>query len=425
MTSRWIVRALLVALLSWQTYVAVRATVYYRAYVAGVRAYGAGDWSGAAERFREALDQRDSDATTWAWLGDSARPAFEIARSRGARETELRAWLDRAFSGYAGAVLRAPVDAWSWSGLGEVLALESDWEDSRRGVDLATVTRRAEGILDARRAAALAASRLAVRLKPSGYQELDALAAAYGRAGMDDEARATLVRSARMMPVPSFHVWGERERFAPESYAVIAAALREGAARVPAYDRSLISLEIAIFARRQGDLTGALAFLGDAERAASTEYEQFQVDSETARVLAELGRDAEAVSRLDRARAAGLDPEDILVRLGTLQQRLGRNDQACGNLQHALQLTPNTNLRLAAAEACRAAGEVDSAERILRDGFVLPTDDMVVARALIEFYRRTGRERSADGLLRTWSEQFPGRSEFSLWLRELTGETTP
>jgi tetratricopeptide (TPR) repeat protein len=425
MILRWLARAGLVGLLAWQGFEAVRISLYHRQFAAGVRAYASEDWRLAGERFDAARALRDADPLLWTWLGDASRPAFDAVRASGAPDAEARSWLERAWIGYAGAVVRSPMDTWSWTGIAEVLLREAEWEDERRGVDLTAIGRRAEGILDSRRAAALAAALLAVKLRPSGYQELDALAATYEQVGLEDEARETLTASARMMPAPSFHGWGSGKRLTPEAYERVLAALSDGASRVPVYDRSLVNLEIGAFARRQQDLRAALAFLEAAGRSALTVYERYQADSEGARVLAELGRDREALTLLERAHTAGLDEGDILVRLGTIEERLGKYDEACRDLQLALQRVPGSALRLLAARACQSAADTAAAERILRDGFVLPTDDMVMARALVDFYRATGRARSADGLVATWSERFPGRKEFTAWLEEGAVSSSP
>jgi hypothetical protein len=59
-----------------------------------------------------------------------------------------------------------------------------------------------------------------------------------------------------------------------------------------------------------------------------------------------------------------------------------------------------------------------TSERALREGFVLPTDNLALARALVDFYRRIGRTSTADNLLRTWARDNPGQDDLQKWATE-------
>jgi len=322
------------------------------------------------------------------------------------------AMLDSAWEGYVGAVLRCPVDSWSWTGLAEVNLHRVSRLEGAEGIELDALERRNRGVLDPHRAAALAAARLAVRLKPSGFQELDVLATVYESIGRGEEAKRTYIESATMMPVASFHVWGQGKRLRAEHYAAILGGLRQGIERAPAFERSLLHREIARFARGQGDHESAVAEARLGAAAAGRPFEIYAANWELARSLEALGRFDEAVEAIKTARDNRDNPSKLSRKLGTLELRIGSVEDACVTLRDALRnASDDAALRVQTSHACEQADEIEIATRILQEGFVVPTQNPILARALLDLYRRTQRDSVAKHLLERWTSEYGDRLE--------------
>ncbi len=411
-------RAALVLLVAIQAWVAYRATVADARFLAGVRAYRAGDFERASDRFDSALRVRDGDAWLWAWAGDSALSLHDVRPPGDA--AAARAVLDRAWRGYAGAVLRCPTDAWSWSGLAEVAVRRAKLRDRAEGVSLEVLTRRSQGVLDPDRAIARVAAEVAVVLKPGGFAELDVLASAYEAAGEVPRATEAVVRSARMMPAPSFHTWGRRGRLPRDLYEAILEGLRAGIERAPEFEHSLLHREAGRFAWEQGDPNSALRHLDASLAAARTDYERYEALQHKAQVLEGTGRLEEALGVLQEALRPGIGRAGLVRRLGDVQFRLGRYEGACRDLRESVRDSPgDVGLRIQSARACERAGNAEVAERLLREGFVLTTENPVLARELLSFFERAGRRHTAEQLVRSWIRDFPERSDFQRWAAEI------
>jgi tetratricopeptide (TPR) repeat protein len=287
----------------------------------------------------------------------------------------------------------------------------------RAGLDLDEITRRARGTIDARRAIALSAASLAVRLKPSGFQELDVLAQVYDAVGDVDTGQRLLMESARMMPAPSFHVWGQGERLRGPIYRGVLAALREGMARAPAFEQSLLHREIGLFAQAHGDDATALEELRLAEKTARYPHERHMAVSALARALESLGQGNEAVLAYRRALALGFARGSDAQLLGSLELRLGRAEEACKHLREALRHDPSREgLREHAAMACEQAGETGLAESTLREGLSDPASAGRSATAILDLYWRTGRRSSAMQLAAEWQRNNPELTAVAGWI---------
>jgi tetratricopeptide (TPR) repeat protein len=420
---RWVLRALLVAAVVAAGLAAVRATARDRQFLAGTKAHRAGHYLEALARFVKARDIEGRDGNVWAWIGDAAAGAY-LNRPRGswepARADEL---LATAWAGYAGAVLRSPLDTWSWSGLAEIALMRAERKSAEEGVALDDVDRWSRGVLDPLRGEALVAAKIAVALKPSGFQELDVLTRVYASTAQLDAARDAAIRSAEIMPAPSFHAWGEGNRFIRPLYAALIPAMRTGLKRTPEFERSRLHLEIGRFAIDQGDLPVALAEMQDAVATATESYDLYQARRGESEVYEAMGKLQEAIVSLDAAFATGRGKAVDRYRRGVLFAREGRKKEACLELREAVRDLPgDQGLRSAAAGSCEESGETDAAERLLREGFAIPTDSPVLARALLDFYIRTDRSRYAASLARTWERDFPDQHEFAQWAMELGGE---
>lgn len=418
---RHLVRGAVLAALVAQAWCAVRLWDYESELGSAIAYYDERHRRRALDHIATAQAAWDSDAEVWSWEGDIATNLYKHPSEGGRSDGEAEAILRRAWRGYAGVVLRCPSDAWAWSGLGEVALERARRRDLKRTVDLAELDRRAQGILDAPHAIALAAARLALRIEPSGYQELDVLAKIYESTGELDRAQETYVQSARMMPAPSFHTWGTGNRMFRGLYDAILAGLKEGIEKAPQFDKAMLNLDVGRFARSQGDLDTALAYLAAARAAAKGDiFWTYHASSETAGVLEQLGRLPEAVEELKLAREKGYDRASVSQRLGLLESRLGRSEEACVDLRDALREIPrDVGLRIAAAQACEQAREYETTEQILKLGFASPTESLTLSRALLDFYRRLGRGRTAGNLARSWARDFPEQREFQQWAAEI------
>ena len=423
---RWIVRIVLVLLLAVQAWRAVRATRVEALLETANTAYDDGDGPVALEAVKQALAIDDGPQAVWSWLGDTAAYVYRHPPAEGRPKAESDALAQLMWKGYAGAVLRCPVDSWSWSGLGEAAQREARRGDEAQAIGLEEIDRRGGGILNGKFAVALAAADIAVKLQPSGYPQLDGLARIYEVTGEVDKARETYVLSARMMPAPSAHAWGSGRRLYRALYDAILGGLREGLAQAPRFERSSLCLDIARFVRAHGELDTALEFLRAARQAADHPYWRFQCAWEMAGVLEESAHFPEAIEELRTAYALGMDRSAVTRRLGSIEMRLGRFPDACAHLSSAARDDEDdVGLSGEASRACEQAGEIDLAAELLEYAADDPTEDLVVARALLDFYRRVGRDRTAVGLLRAWRRDYPDQKEFENWANEAGVPATP
>jgi predicted Zn-dependent protease len=171
---------------------------------------------------------------------------------------------------------------------------------------------------------------------------------------------------------------------------------------------------------QQGDFDAALEEMRAAKATAGQAQELYHATRGEAQVLEALGRVDEAVAAWDAVIATGIAAPVDRRQRGTVLRRANRNADACRDLRESVRDEPgDEGLRLFASSTCEAAGEIETAERILRDGLVLPTDSPSRAKALIDFYARVGKWSSAQGLLATWTRDFPGREDFRQWADEL------
>jgi tetratricopeptide (TPR) repeat protein len=417
---RWAWRTLLLGSLLLLGAMAWRATAYDLQFLQGTRAYRADRYREALERFVRARAISGADSAVWAWIGDSAVAVYRNPPPGGWEKDRAERLMETAWGGYAGAVLRSPLDTWSWSGLADVALIRGERQDAVLGVDLSEIDRRGRGVLDAWRGAALVSAKIAVELKPSGYRELDVVTTVYTSTAQLDAARDAVVRSARILPAPSFHTWGGGDPLVKRLYDAIMPALREGLGRAPTFERSGLHLDIGRFAMDQRELADALVEMSAAEASAANYYERYHAQRGKAQVLEAMGRIDEAIAVWDAVlRSVLAVPADRQQR-GVLLYRANRKKDACRDLREVVRDNPNDgNGRTFAAVACEEAGDIETAERLLREGFIVPTDSTTLARGLIDFYLRTGRRNVADGLVQAWTRDYPEREEFRRWAQEL------
>jgi tetratricopeptide (TPR) repeat protein len=417
-------RIALVVVLALQAWHAVVLTRYERALQGGALRWNAWDAEGALPLFGRAREIDDSSAEVWRRIGDMALNIHDYpGQVEGEHDPEEM--LDRAWEGYAGAVLRRPIDSWSWTGLAEVSLNRAELDEARRGLDLARLERRRRGILDRDRATALTAARLAVWLKPAGFQELDVLASIYESLGEIDEARRIYSQSARMMPVASFHVWGTGRALPAPLYQAVLAGLEEGIEKAPAFERSILHVEVSWFARAHGDYETSIRHAEAGARGARTANQTYRSYWELAQTLQKTGRFDDAIDAVETARENMPDRAALAGFQGSLEFRAGRMADACAHLREGLRRAPDdAGLRMQTARACESAGEPRLAEQILREGFVLPTDNPALARAVLELYRREGSVRLARYTLDRWIQEHPDREDFRRWSGQ-TGTRDP
>ncbi len=410
---------LLVVLALAQAYSAVQWSRYQLLYVSARGLDDAGRYADALVRMERAVLVRPHGAVGRAWVGDMALRFFDYPEGPRTPDEE-KAILDRAWAGYAGAVMIAPLDSWSWSGLAQVAVRQARLKDRVFGVSLDVITARGRGVLDPWRAMALGSAQLSVSIKPSGYGELDVLAEVYESGGDVERAAATYVRSARLMPAPSFHAWGEGRVFTLPIYDRLLAGLVAGIDAAPDFDRSLFHLDVARFARQHGDVKTAMAQARLSEQAARNAYERYQAAKELALAI---DRDdpEEALQAWRRAEQTGFDPGPVALSIGALELRLGDAREACAHFRTALRLqSRDASLRIQTSTACERAGEIDTADQVLRDGFVDPTEAMSIAEALVRFLQRNGRVLTARSLVNQWLRDQPDRPEFRRWSGQIT-----
>jgi tetratricopeptide (TPR) repeat protein len=417
------VRRLLVVLallaLPLQGWRAVEMSRSSRSFLSGVAVHRAGDYAAALTCFERARTPRVADARAWAWSGDAAVLAYDTAAGAQVEGPTGEALLRRAWAGYGGAVLRCPADSWSWSGLAEV-SLRRAERDSAEPIDLQVLARWRALHLDPQRAAALAAASLAVELKPAGFQELDALGQVHESLGNVERAHGAYVQSARIMPAPSFHVWGAGRKLAQPLYRAVMEGLEEGVAAAPRFSRSMLEWEIGNFAMDQDDPAEALVHFQAAGREAGAIHEIYHASSDGGRALERLGRHEEALSAYRKALEIHLVPEEDAMRVASLEVKMGRLKDACGDLLLAVRAAPHEeDRRMWAGTVCEQAGEDRVAERVLREGIISPLQSPRLARALLDVQKRTGRANVARGTLESWVRRHPESAELQRWLEEL------
>lgn len=416
---RWVQRIVLVALLVLSGWSAARTSRYEGWKNETADAYDHDEGENALDGAQEALAVDDTDQSMWVYLGDAAAHLYRNPPAQGWPDAEAERLAGIAWKGYAGAVLRCPIDSWSWSGLGEIAEREANRRDRGGALDLGEIDRRGEGILTGRFAVALSAARVAVKLQPSGYQQIDTLAGVYEATGELDQAREAYVRSSRMMPAPSFHTWGVGRRLYRGLYDAIVGGLRQGLAEAPRFEKSQLHLDVGRFARAQGDLRGAVEFLTLAKTFAENDYWRFQTSWELGGAYEEEAKFPEALAELQIAYDIGLSRGAVSRRIASIQARLGRFPDACSHFREAVRDEPkDAGLRVEASRSCEESGEMDVAEQLLRDGLENPAQQITLARSLLDFHRRVGRERTADALIRTWRHDFPDEGEFEKWAAE-------
>jgi tetratricopeptide (TPR) repeat protein len=379
-----------------------------------------GEMMEAVEDVMEALDLRE-DPEAYVALGDAALDVYRNDPKGGWPKEDADVLFRLSWQGYAGGVLRCPVDAWSWSGLAETAFRQARYLDRAQPLDLGEIERRGEGKLNGRYAVALAAAQIGVALQPSGYNQLDVLARVYEGTGEIEKAREAYALSARMMPAPSFHTWGGRQ-MVQELYPTILASLKKGLELAPGFEKCMLHLDVARFAREQDDYATAFENLQIAKSTAPDKYWTFETAFEMASLYEERGKFVEAIAELDIVRETGYGLPEANRRSASLLARLQRNDEACTRFRAALRdFEDDAGLRAEGARACEAAGDNDSAETFLKEGVKNPTAQLELARALLEFYRRHGKDRSADGLIEEWAHDYPANATLQKWKAELDG----
>jgi tetratricopeptide (TPR) repeat protein len=404
---RWIPRALLVGAVAALGVDAWKATAFDARFRAARLAYEANRSGEALAGFIEARAIRGREEGVWEWIGDTAGYLYRSPPSGGWDDRAAENLLQTAWGGYAGTVLRSPLNTWSWSGLAEVALNRAERRDKKQGVALEVLDRRATGRLDMWRGIALVAARTAVDLKPSGFQELDMLTRVYTSTGQLDAARETVVRSAALLPAPSFHTWGTGRAFVQPLYEAVVTAMRQSLERIPDFERSRFHHEIGRFAIVE--MRAALASAGN-------DNDKEHALRGIAQVLEAMGRLDESVVAWNALLESGLAfPVDRRQR-GIVLYRAGHKSEACRDLREAIRgATDDDGLRVLGAAACEEAGELETAERLLREGFSLPIDDPALARGLVDFYLRHDRRSTAEGLVRAWARDYPQHLEFGEW----------
>jgi Flp pilus assembly protein TadD len=244
----------------------------------------------------------------------------------------------------------------------------------------------------------------------------------YTSMGQLDAARETVVRSAALLPAPSFHTWGTGRTFVPPLYEAVVAAMRQSLERIPEFERSKFHHEIGRFAMEYGDDDTALAEMRAASESAANNNDKELALRGVAQVLEAMGRFDESVVAWNALLESGLAfPVDRRQR-GIVLYRAGQKSEACRDLREAIRgATDDDGLRVLGAAACEEAGELETAERLLREGFSLPTDDPALARGLVDFYLRHDRRSTAEGLIRAWARDYPQHLEFGEWEANLSG----
>jgi tetratricopeptide (TPR) repeat protein len=412
-------RIVLIALLLIQVASTVRMTIFGDRYHRARIAYFAESYPDALSGFIRAREIRPSDPIVWGYVGDAADAVYNDPPASGWSEARADKLTGEEWAGYAGAAVRAPFETTAWSGLADTALRRAAQQDAKHGVDFAVIDRRSRGIVDPWRGIALVAAKVATQLKPSGFRELDVLARAYTSAGQLDDARAAMLRSARMMPAPSFHSWGSGEVVVKSLYDAIIVAMRDGVRSAPSFERHQLNRDIARFAFTQGDLETALAEFEAAIQGAPETLQAYLPLRGKAEVLEAMGRWDAAVAAWDAVIETGVAAPIDRRQRGLALHRARRDKEACRDLRESVRDEPaNRDLRILASGVCEQAGDSMAAERLLREGFVLPVDDPVVARSLLDLCVRTGKVSTVQGLLETWSRDYPDNPEIRRWAAE-------
>jgi tetratricopeptide (TPR) repeat protein len=422
---KWLVRILVLAILAVQGYSVWNLARFEKNRQRGIRAYKRGEVAEVRDWFAGARAIDDADPLTWAWSGDAALYVYDW-HAEGEIDPELgRTLLEEAWLSYSGAVSRCPSYAWSWVGLAGVAYRMDGLSRREQGLDLGVYDRSTRGIWDPYLAMALVSGSIAVEMKPSDYNALDTLAEVYLSVGLLEQAGDLLERSAKMMPAPSFHAWGSGEAFPRPLYDRIRDALENGIEGAPEFEKSMLYVEMGRFARNQSDPRRALVFFENAERYARNDYEMFRALRGKATVLETLGSFEEAAEALRRLLATGYEPRATNTLLGSIYIRLGDHKSACSSLAKALiEDHSDRGVRMQAVSSCEQAGELILAEQMLKSAFLSPVEDPVLARALLEFYRRQDRLFTASFLAEKWMRDFPGHERFREWAAEFQPEDT-
>ena len=406
MTTRWLRVVLVVAFVA-QGWYAIRDVRYDRAMHRGIEAYNGADVDAVRDGFRDARALADSDPYLWAWSGDAALYAFDYHSDGVEIDPALgRELLDEAWAAYAASVARSPAYAWSWTGLSGVATRRAKLESERGGLDLTRFSKLASGEWDPFRAIALVAGETARSLNPDGFLEMDVVAGVYASAGDRERAAELLVRSASIMPAPSFHPWGVGRRLDGGLYGAILDALQRGVATAPAFERSRLHVEVGRFARAQGDLGTALEEFEQAETAAGDgKFRLYQARWEQATVLQELGEFDRAIEATLGVIETGRAIEPSRRRLAGLYRMVERFEEACAEYRRGRPSGPEADAWwIAGAISCRRAGKDDEAVRMLETALVDPTRQTDLARALVDLLVDAGRKRTAKMLLDRWAE---------------------
>jgi len=413
-------RIALVLALVLQAASTVRMTIFDVRYHGARIAYNADRYQDALAGFVSARDVRSVDPVVWSYIGDAADAVYNDSPPTGWTKARAEELTNLEWAGYAGAVVRSPFDTTSWGGLAETALRQATRHDEEHGVDLAVLDRRSRGIVDPWRGMALVAAKIAMQLKPSGYREQDVLTRAYTSAGQLDDARASMLRSARMMPAPSFHTWGSGEQVVKSLYDAIIVSMREGVRLSPGFERHQLQRDIARFAFIQGDYETALAEFEAAIHSAPDIESAYLPLRGKAEVLEAMSRWEAAVAAWDAVVDTGFSaPIDRRLR-GLCLHRAHRDKEACRDLRESVREEPeNRDLRILGSSVCEQAGDDMAAERLLREGFVLPVDDLVIARSLLDLCLRSGKRSTVEGLLATWVRDYPQNAEIQRWAVEL------
>lgn len=413
---KWIVRTVLVIALMVQGWQAWTLTAYDRAFRQGVRAYNRGEVDEVRDRFREAMAIRDDDPLLWAWLGDASLFVYDWQGTDRIDPVMGKELLDEAWAAYAGSVARCPSYAWSWGGLAGCADRRAALRAESEGIDLASMVKVAEGIWDPTRAIAVSAASIALELKPSGFNELDLLADIHLSAGNVERAKECFVRSARIMPAPSFHTWGTHRTFYGPLYEEIMQAIEEGLSIAPSFEWCTLHLEVGRFAFLYSKFDEALKHFEIALEHARDDYWRHRVLWEQSRVYQEIGDYENAIRAIRGSIETGYVSQATYRRLAALWRLMGDDEEVCAALQRAIQEgNVEAGLRIQAATACDEAGDYLSAQRVLEDGLVVPTDNLELARALLSLYVRNGRLHTARNTLDLWRRDHPDQEEFHRW----------
>ena len=184
----------------------------------------------------------------------------------------------------------------------------------------------------------------------------------------------------------------------------------------------MLHLDVARFARAQGDALSALENLSLAKRAAPDDYWKFEVSRELASLYEEQGKFKEAIAELEIVVRTGFGKAEAHRQSATLHARLQQFEEACAQFRLAIRdQQGDAGLRAEASRACESAGDLVSAEQFLNDGIKNPATELALARALIEFYRRHDKDRTADSTVAGWARDFPDSPELQKWKSETAG----